>query len=62
MKHLLVIILVILLVGYMIYGVVHAVKNKSLNRSEKAIWIIIIFYMPVLGAALYLRSTFKVRN
>ncbi|WP_394334677.1 PLDc N-terminal domain-containing protein [Pedobacter africanus] len=46
----------------MIYGITHAVKNRSLTRFEKAIWIIIILCMPVIGASLYLRSTFRVRD
>jgi hypothetical protein len=56
------IILGILLICYMIYGIAHAVKNRSLTRFEKSVWIIIILCMPVLGASLYLRSTFRTRD
>lgn len=52
----------VLLIGYMIYGVVQVVKNKSLNRAQKAVWIIIAIWLPVLGVALYLKSTFRARE
>lgn len=52
----------ILLLAYMAYGIVHVVKNKSLNRAQKAVWIIIAIMLPTIGVALYLRSTFKARE
>ena len=52
----------LLLIAYIIYGIANVVKNKSLNIAQKAVWIIVVVFLPVLGVALYLRSTFKVRE
>ncbi|ACU03110.1 hypothetical protein Phep_0888 [Pedobacter heparinus DSM 2366] len=43
------IIISLLLISYMIYGIANIVKNKSLNRGQKAIWIVIAVCIPVLG-------------
>lgn len=55
-------IFIVILIGYMIYGVVHVTNNKSLNRVQKVMWIIVIVMLPVLGVAGYLKSTFEARN
>ncbi len=55
-------IFTVILVGYMIYGIVQVTNNKSLNRVQKVMWIIVIVMLPVLGVAGYLRSTFESRN
>ncbi|ATP56028.1 hypothetical protein CPT03_05925 [Pedobacter ginsengisoli] len=53
--------LVLLYLFCIIYGIIHAVKNNSINYVEKAFWIIIIIIIPV-GACLYLRSTFVTKH
>jgi len=55
-------LLFLILVGYMLYGVVNVMKNKQLNLTEKIVWIIVIVFLPVLGASLYLRGTFVSRH
>jgi hypothetical protein len=51
-----------LLIAYMAYGVIQVLKNKTLSRMHKAVWIIAVILLPVLGASLYLRSTFKEKH
>ncbi len=53
--------LVVIYIGYVIYGLVHAFKNKEVNYVEKILWIIIIVTFP-LGASYYLRSTFIAKH
>lgn len=54
-------ILLAVFVCYIIYGIVHIFKNKTLNRPQKVIWIIVAVMIPV-GVAIYFRSTFKERH
>lgn len=56
------IVLAVLLIGYLVYGISNVVKDKSLNRIQKVVWIIIAIWLPFLGVALYFRSTFKARE
>ena len=42
----------------MVYGLIKILKDKNLHLLEKAVWLIFVISMPVLGTALYLRSTF----
>jgi hypothetical protein len=51
-----------ILISYMIYGIVHVVKNKALGWPQKTIWIVVIVFLPVLGAAGYLRTNFKEKH
>ncbi|WP_410478495.1 PLDc N-terminal domain-containing protein [Pedobacter frigoris] len=46
----------------MIYGLVQVLKNKSLTLMSKIVWIFIVVFLPVLGTAGYLRTTFKERH
>ncbi|TKC06966.1 PLDc N-terminal domain-containing protein [Pedobacter frigoris] len=55
-------ILILFLLGYMIYGLVQVLKNKSLTLMSKVVWIFIVVFLPVLGTAGYLRTTFKERH
>jgi hypothetical protein len=48
----------LLVFANMVYGIVKISKDKNLQVLEKAVWLIFVISMPVLGTALYLRSTF----
>uniref|UniRef100_UPI000EB3AC52 PLDc N-terminal domain-containing protein n=1 Tax=Pedobacter schmidteae TaxID=2201271 RepID=UPI000EB3AC52 len=56
------IILIVLLLVYIIYGIVHIKNNKALNLSQKLTWIAIVICLPVLGVSIYLRTTFVPRR
>ncbi|TCC91013.1 PLDc N-terminal domain-containing protein [Pedobacter hiemivivus] len=56
------IIFFVLWISYMVYGIAHIVKNKSLNRAEKIIWGVIAICLPVLGVAIYLKTIFVDRH
>jgi uncharacterized membrane protein YczE len=55
----LIILLYILNIGYLLYGIIHMVKNKQLLKFERLLWLILVICMPVIGTSIYLHSTFK---
>ncbi len=55
-------ILLLIVLGYMTYGIVHIVKNKSLSRVAKFAWIAAVICFPVLGTSFYLHSSFEERH
>ena len=54
-------ILLLIVLGYMIYGVVHIIRDKSMHIMAKIVWLAIVIIIP-LGALGYLRATFKERH
>lgn len=54
-------ILIILTICYMIYGVVHIIRDKSMHLMAKIVWLAIVIIIPV-GASSYLRTNFKERH
>ncbi|WP_414693542.1 PLDc N-terminal domain-containing protein [Pedobacter sp.] len=55
-------ILLAVVLVYIIYGIIKAMKNKSLSLLHKIVWIAIIVLLPVLGTSAYLRTTFIPRT
>jgi len=56
------IIFIIALSAYILYGIYKTLANRNLSLLHKALWIIIIVSLPVLGTSAYLRTTFKPRR
>jgi hypothetical protein len=57
-----VLVIYTLLIAYMLYGIIHVLKNKTLSGLHKAVWVIAVVILPVLGTSLYLRTSFKERH
>jgi len=55
-------LLIGIIIAYIVYGILRIVKNKELTLLHKAVWIIIIIFIPVLGTSIYLRTTFIPRT
>jgi hypothetical protein len=55
-------ILLAVVLVYIIYGIVKALKNNQLSLLHKIVWIAIIVLLPVLGTSAYLRTTFIPRT
>jgi hypothetical protein len=54
--------MLLLIALYLIYGIVHVLRDKSLNVLTKCAWIIFIIALPVLGTSGYFRTNFKERH
>lgn len=46
----------------LVYGIVKAIKNKTLGLLDKIVWIAVIVWLPFLGTIAYLRATFRTRS
>ncbi|WGQ10893.1 PLDc N-terminal domain-containing protein [Pedobacter gandavensis] len=55
-------LLLLLALFSLVYGIVKAIKNKTLSLLDKIVWIAIIVWLPFLGAMAYLRATFTTRD
>ncbi len=38
---------------FWVWMMIHAITNAGLTSGEKIIWVLVIFFLPVLGAILY---------
>ncbi|WP_368388862.1 PLDc N-terminal domain-containing protein [Pedobacter polysacchareus] len=55
-------LLLLLALFSLVYGIVKAIKNKTLSLLDKIVWIAIIVWLPFLGTMAYLRATFTTRD
>jgi len=44
----------LLVLTFWVWTLLDIVKNGRLNSSEKVIWILVVFFFPLLGSLLYL--------
>ena len=40
--------------GFWIWTIVHAIKNKQLDYTQRIIWVLAIVFFPLIGSILYL--------
>ncbi len=43
----------VLLFVFWVWMLVHAITNTGLPSAEKIVWVLVIFFLPLLGAILY---------
>jgi hypothetical protein len=43
----------LLVLAFCLWMLIHAVTNKKLGDGEKIAWVLVILFVPVLGALIY---------
>jgi hypothetical protein len=54
--------LVLLSTAFWIWMLISAIQNKGLGETEKICWVLVILFLNVIGALLYLIIAFDKRN
>ena len=49
-------ILSLFALGLIIYAVIHLAYNQNVQPSQKLLWLILVIFVPVFGAIIYLGS------
>ena len=44
---------IVIIIGLLIYYIIHISNNKSLDQQMKAVWIVVIFFVNVIGFPVY---------
>lgn len=47
------IVLGLVALGLKIYYIIHAINNKSINSSEKIVWILVFVFVGLIGYPIY---------
>jgi hypothetical protein len=45
--------IVLVCFAFWLWMLIHAITNKGLQGAEKVVWVVVIIFVPVLGAVLY---------
>jgi hypothetical protein len=38
---------------FWIWMLIHAIKNNGLSGTERVVWVLVIFFLPCVGALIY---------